>query len=149
MRRQAAYARVIMTLKAKMLMAATIAGLGVAMLPVPEAEAGDVTQCKDNCTTAWAILAPNTLELRSSIKRTVDESKRLSDEGYEERVMTKLSLMVFDRVDGRGEVIVAHCGHGGTCNFLARQVNKNYPTISPVVVCTHDPPSPIENGRSM
>ncbi|HHH29832.1 MAG TPA: hypothetical protein ENK57_16010 [Polyangiaceae bacterium] len=134
--------------KAKWLTAALVALVGVSMVPLPAAEAGDVTQTKDNCITAWAILAPNTLQTRSSVKRIIDGNDRLSDEGYEAKVSEKFALMIFDLVDGRGEAIVAHCGHGGTCNFLAREVNRNYPTTSPVVVCTHDPPNSIENGRA-
>lgn len=137
----------IMKVKAKLLVAALVAGLGLALTPMHDAEAGNVTQTQDNCITAWAILAPNRLETRSSIKKIIDGNDRLSDDGYEAKVSEKFALMIFDLVDGRGEAIVAHCGHGGTCNFLAREVNKNYPTISPVVVCTHDPPNSIENGR--
>ncbi len=138
----------IMKVKAKLLAAALVAMVGVSMAPGRDAEAGDVSQTQDNCITAWAILAPNTLETRSSIKRIIDGNDRLKDDGYEAKVSEKFALMVFDLVDGRGEAIVAHCGHGGTCNFLAREVNKNYPTTSPVVVCVHDPPNSIENGRA-
>ncbi len=91
----------------------------------------------------------DTPEARSSIQRIISEDKRLSDEGYEERVAHKFELMVFDLTTIDGTAIVAHCGHGGTCNLLAQKLHSNFPTSQPVVVCTHDPPSSIENGRSM
>ena len=40
-----------------------------------------------------------------------------------------------------GTAYVAHCGHGATCNELAREVLKAYPELgNPVVYCTNEPP---------
>jgi hypothetical protein len=127
-----------------------------AMIPNETVAAGQVTPTKDDCTTAWAILIshhpsvhggfphPDFLE---AVQNVTKWHAHWNSGGYEPGVSQKFSLCNADLkfVEGGGAV-VAHCGHGATCNELAREVLKAYPELgSPGVYCTIDPPVVLEN----
>jgi hypothetical protein len=128
---------------------AFVAALGVGMLIVAPTDAA-VTKTKEDCKTAWAVLGPANERGTSAVTEVVDEHPGWSADGYEPMVSQKFALMVFD-VEGQDTAaIVAHCGHGATCNQLATEVEQKHADLhDPVVVCTVDPPAPLSNGRSM
>jgi hypothetical protein len=140
----------------------------VALVPRDGTAAGQVTPTKDDCTTAWAILIahhpsvhggfphPDFMEAVQNVVRWHPHwNSELPDphpcptgtSGYQPGCSQKFSLCSADLkfVEGGGAV-VAHCGHGATCNELAREVLKAYPELgSPGVYCTIDPPVVLEN----
>lgn len=123
--------------------------LNVALAPVASTEAA-VQKTKDDCTTAWAVLAPGNDRGQSAVREVVAEHKGWSAEGYEPMVSQKFALMVFDVEGSDQTAVVAHCGHGATCNQLAAEVEQKHADLhEPVVVCTKDPPVTLENGRAM
>jgi hypothetical protein len=128
--------------------------------------AGSVTTTKDDCLTAWAILMsshptvhaafPHT-EYKEAILNVVKWNPHWNSEigpnpgaGYFAGVSQKFDLQTFDtRFHEGGTAYVAHCGHGATCNELARTVLKAYPELgSPVVYCTIEPPPILENPQA-
>ena len=127
---------------------ALVAALSVGLLPTTS-QAG-VTRTKDDCKTAWAVLTANNAQGQEAVKEVVAEHPSWSADGYEPMVSQKFALMVFDVVGSDDSVIVAHCGHGATCNQLAEEVEKKHADLhDPVIVCTVDSPTPLENGRAM
>ncbi len=115
-----------------------------------DTDAGTVTTTKDDCMTAWAVLAPGTAEMQEAVKNVVRWHRHWSAEGYDAGVSQKFQLHSFDRTFGGGTATVAHCGHGATCNELAREVSKAYPNVgNPVVFCTIEPPHILENPQSL
>lgn len=118
--------------------------------------AGSVTATKDDCSTAWAILMVSHPTIHGGFQHPAYEEAIMSvvknrphwtPTGYEPFVSQKFDLQKFDtRFNEGGTAYVAHCGHGATCNELAREVLKAYPEVgSPVVMCTIDPPHILEN----
>ena len=125
------------------------AALMISILPVRETDAA-VTRTKDDCTTAWAVLGPGTQRGQDAVRQVVKEHPGWSDSGYEPMVSQKFQLMVFNVVGSQDTVVVAHCGHGATCNQLAEEMEAKHADLSdPVVVCTVDNPSPLENGKNL
>lgn len=115
-----------------------------------DSDAGTVTTTKDDCVTAWAILTVGTAEGQEAVKNVVRWHRHWNAEGYEIGVSQKFQLHTFDRTFGGGNATVAHCGHGATCNELARVVAKAYPNAgNPVVYCTVEPPHILENPQSL
>ena len=112
--------------------------------------AGTVTTTKDDCVTAWAILTTGDAIGQEAVKNVVRWHRHWSPDGYEPGVSQKFQLHSFDRAFGEGNATVAHCGHGATCNELARVVAKAYPNAgSPVVYCVIEPPHILENPQSL
>jgi hypothetical protein len=116
-----------------------------------EIDAGTVTTTKDDCATAWAILHTGDVAGQEQVKNVVRWHRHWStEEGYLPGVSQKFQLHTFDRTFGGGSVTVAHCGHGATCNELAREVNKAYPnTGNPVVYCTIEAPHVLGNPQNI
>jgi hypothetical protein len=112
--------------------------------------AGTVTTTKDDCVTAWAILTPGDATGQEMVKNVVRWHRHWSPDGYELGVSQKFELHTFDKTFGGGNATVAHCGHGATCNELARVVAKAYPNAgSPVVYCVIEPPHILENPQTI
>lgn len=115
-----------------------------------DSDAGTVTTAKDDCMTAWAVLTPGSAEGQEMVKNVVRWRRHWSADGYEAGVSQKFQLHTFDRTFGGGNATVAHCGHGATCNELAREVAKAYPNAgNPVVYCVNEPPHILENPQSI
>jgi hypothetical protein len=113
--------------------------------------AGNVTPTKDECTTAWAILMPThpTVhggyqhpDFKEAIMSVVNWRKHWTVGPYEPVVSQKFELLSCNlKFSEGGTAYVAHCGHGATCNELAREVLKAYPEVgNPVVYCVNEPP---------
>ena len=125
-----------------------------ALTPAPTDAAGQVTTAADNCTDAWAILFPHHPSVHGGFphpdfmeaaKGVVERRQYWNSSGYEAGHSQKFSLCTADLafVQG-GSAVVAHCGHGATCNEVARAVLAAYPDVgNPVVFCTL--PSVISN----
>ncbi len=121
--------------------------------------AGSVTTTKDDCMTAWAILMashptvhgafPHT-EYKEAILNVVKWHPHWRVGEYLPGESQKFDLQTFDtRFHEGGTAYVAHCGHGATCNELARVILKAYPELgSPTVHCTIDPPHILDNPQS-
>jgi hypothetical protein len=128
--------------------------------------AGSVKTTKDDCMTAWATLMASHptvhaafphQEYKEAILNVVKWHPHWNSEigptpggGYFPGVSQKFELLTFDTrfVEG-GTAYVAHCGHGATCNELAREVLKSYPELgSPQVDCTLEPPHVLENPQA-
>lgn len=128
-------------------LAAFAAMVMTAVFPVRQS-AAEVTKTKDDCTSAWAVLAP--ADQQEKVLSVVKNHPHWKVGTYEPIVSQAFELVVFERVDDKGDVVVAHCGHGATCNEVATAVNKAYPNLSsPAVLCTREPPNFIRNGRSL
>lgn len=129
--------------------AASAAAATLVMSPSNEAVSG-VTTAKDDCMSAWALLAPGDSMGKEAVQGVVTNRRHWDGTKYERGISQSFELSVFDRAFGGGSsVTVAHCGHGATCNELAREVFKAYPNVvSPVVYCTIEPPHIIDNPQS-
>jgi hypothetical protein len=127
---------------------ALLAGLATALMPVTDATA-KAKGTKARCKTAWAILTPGTSDFQAAVRGIVAEHRKLNEDGYQEGVIERLDLKIFDLVGRSGDAVVAHCGHGGTCNILAHTVARKFPRLNPVVVCMQEPPVIVKNGRPM
>ena len=121
--------------------------------------AGAVTTTKDDCMSAWAILMASHpmvhgafphVDYKEAIMGVVKWHPHWTVGGYEPGISQKFDLQTFDtRFHEGGTAYVAHCGHGATCNELAREVLKAYPELgSPVVYCVTDPPHILDNPAS-
>jgi hypothetical protein len=121
--------------------------------------AGSVTTTKDDCMTAWAILMashpivhgafPHS-DYKEAILNVVKWHPHWKVGEYVAGASQAFDLQTFDtRFHEGGTAYVAHCGHGATCNELARVVLKAYPELgSPVVYCTIEPPHILDNPQS-
>ena len=129
------------------------------MLTDNTSAAGSVTTTKDDCMTAWAILMSSHPTVHSAfphqdykenILGVVKWRPHWKVGEYVAGVSQSFDLQTFDtRFHEGGTAYVAHCGHGATCNELAREVLKAYPELgSPVVYCTLEPPHILENPQS-
>ena len=129
--------------------ATSVVAVTLVMSPSTEAVSG-VTTAKDDCMSAWALLAPGDSFGKEAVQGVVRNHRHWDGTKYERGISQSFELMVFDRTFGGGRSIsVAHCGHGATCNELARQVFKAYPNVvSPVVYCTIEPPHILDNPQS-
>ena len=140
--------------------AAVVGALAVScMLTDNTSAAGSVTTTKDDCMTAWAILMsshptvhaafPHS-DYKESILGVVKWRPHWKVGEYVAGASQSFDLQTFDtRFHEGGTAYVAHCGHGATCNELAREVLKAYPELgSPVVYCTLEPPHILENPAS-
>ncbi len=118
--------------------------------------ASSVTTTKDDCMTAWATLMASHpmvhgafphVDYKETINAVVRNHPHWTTGSYEPGISQKFELLTFDtRFHEGGTAYVAHCGHGATCNELARAVLKQYPELgSPVVHCTNDPPHIYDN----
>ncbi len=121
--------------------------------------ANSVTHTKEDCTTAWAILMashPTIIgafpdgDYKEAISNIVRNNPHWTAGTYEHGVSQKFDLQTFEtHFHEGGTAYVAHCGHGATCNALAAATLKNYPESgSPVVYCTIEPPSILDNPQS-
>jgi hypothetical protein len=137
----------------KLLTAAWMVAIGVAATTTTVARdsaAGQVTPAKDDCTTAWAILASGDAPGQEAVKGVVNWRHDWKAGEYVAGQSQSFQLMTFDRTFGTGSVTVAHCGHGATCNELANAVLKAWPNVgNPVVYCTVDPPHVLQNPQSI
>ncbi len=132
----------------------TVAAAGVAALGLvvasAEVEAAGVTPTKDDCMSAWAILTSGDAAGREAVQNVIRWHPHWKSVGYEPGISQSFGLGVFDRRFMGGQVTVAHCGHGATCNALAEAVFKAYPSAgSPVVYCVVDPPHILDNPQGM
>jgi len=141
-----------------------MAALGAALMITTVATndtgaAGSVTATKDDCVTAWAILMVSHPSVhggfqhpgyKEAIMGVVRTRPHWTVGSYEPGFSQKFDLQTFDtRFTEGGTAYVAHCGHGATCNEVAREVLKAYPELgSPVVYCTIDPPHILDNPAS-
>ncbi len=113
-------------------------------------EAAGVTRTKDDCMSAWAILNAGDAGGREAVQGVVRWHPHWKSGAYEPGISQSFALSVFDRRFMGGQVTVAHCGHGATCNALAEAVYKAYPSSgNPVVFCVNDPPHIIDNPQGM
>lgn len=121
--------------------------------------AGSVTTTKDDCMTAWAILMASHptvhgafphVEYKEAILNVVKWHPHWTVGEYLPGESQKFDLQTFDtRFHEGGSAYVAHCGHGATCNELARVILKAYPELgSPVVYCVIEPPHILDNPQS-
>lgn len=121
--------------------------------------AGNVSATADNCARAHAVLMVSHPRVHGAfphpdygeaIKRVVDWNKHWTVlPEMEPMVSQKLALKMWDFRNGEGTAYVAHCGHGATCNEVARTVLKAYPELgSPMVTCG-EIPSFLDNPRPM
>jgi hypothetical protein len=137
----------------KLLTAAAMVAMGAAATMTTVARdsaAGQVTPTKEDCITAWAILASGDAPGQEAVKNVVNWNKHWKSGSYVAGESQSFQLMTFDRTFGSGSVTVAHCGHGGTCNELANAVLKAWPNMgNPVVYCTVDPPHVLQNPQSL
>jgi len=117
----------------------------------PSTAGGSVTTAKDDCVTAWAILAPGDAASREAVQGVVRWHPHWKSDVYERGHSQSFQLQVFDLTFAKGgSATVAHCGHGATCNELAREVLKAYPNIgNPVVYCTMEAPHILENPQGI
>ena len=121
------------------LLLSTFAVAAVFGITVSSEAEGGVTATKDDCMSAWAVLAPG--DAKPAVEGVVRWRTYWKSDSYERGVSQSFDLQIFGVVGG-GDAVVAHCGHGATCNELARAVNRAYPNLSnPVVFCTVDPPA--------
>ena len=120
--------------------------------------AGSVTTTKDDCMNAWATLMASHpsvhgafphVDYKEAITNVIRNHPHWTLGAFEPGVSQKFELSTFDtRFHEGGTAYVAHCGHGATCNELARAVLKQYPELgSPVVHCTVDPPHIYDNPQ--
>ena len=113
-------------------------------------EAAGVTRTKDDCISAWAVLTSGDAGGREAVQNVVRWHPHWKSDGYQPMISQSFGLSVFERRFMGGQVTVAHCGHGATCNALAEAVYKAYPSSgSPVVFCTVEPPHIIDNPQGM
>jgi hypothetical protein len=113
-----------------------------------------LTQTQDSCKNAFAVLmasaSPNKASLWSEVRWIAhgDKEKWEVVDQYEPGVVKKLSLHEYDtKFFPGGTAYVAHCGHGGTCNSLAKAWFDKYPNrYSTAVYCGSAPPA-IVNPR--
>ncbi len=121
--------------------------------------AGSVKTTKDDCMTAWATLMASHptvhsafphAEYKEAILNVIKWHPHWTVGSYEAGVSQRFELSTFDtRFHEGGTAYVAHCGHGATCNELARAILKTYPELgSPQVDCTIEPPHVLENPQS-
>jgi len=139
--------------------AAVVGALAVScMLTDNTSAAGSVTTTKDDCMTAWAILMSSHptvhaafphVDYKESILGVAKWRPHWKVGEYVAGSSQSFDLQTFDtRFHEGGTAYVAHCGHGATCNELAREVLKAYPELgSPVVYCTLEPPHILENPQ--
>lgn len=149
-----------MTSNLKKLLAVGVFGLASATVVGTTDAAGGVTATKDDCAEAHAILMASHPSVHGgfahpdygeAIKRVVDWHKHWTVIPEPERIVSqKFALKIWDtKFHEGGTAYVAHCGHGATCNELARVVLKAYPEIpSPVVFCG-EVPHILDNPRPM
>lgn len=115
-----------------------------AVLAVTQAHAdGDVKEADATCYTATAILLPgdgSDEQLRVDMIRKVLESNRswtIVSEPPQNRV-GEVAIVKFDvKNTYRGGPTVAYtvqCGHGGTCNDVAKEFRVKHPKITPAPV---------------
>lgn len=122
--------------------------------------AGEVKPTADNCANAHAALMSSHPSVHGgfahpdygdAIKRLIAAHPhwQIVDEAPP-IVSQKISLKIWDAKFHEGATVyVAHCGHGATCNELARAVLKNYPEVgSPTVYCGQVP-HVLDNPRPM
>ncbi|MEM9691254.1 MAG: hypothetical protein AAGA56_01795 [Myxococcota bacterium] len=131
----------------------TIASVGVAavaaLFPAAEGEAA-VQTTKPDCITAWALLAPGSDTGKEAVRSVVRNNPHWKADGYEPMKSQHFDLQVFPSENRPNGVIVAHCGHGATCNALATEVNKKFPNLThPTVHCTQEPPQGLTGGEPM
>lgn len=113
-----------------------------------EGDAEGVLATKDDCMTAWAMLAPGDAAGQEMVKTVIRWHPHWNAGGYEPGVSQRFALHSFERQ--LGPITVAHCGHGATCNALARAVAKAYPNVgNPMVVCMREPPPGLDNPQSL
>ncbi len=121
--------------------------------------AGDVKHTKDDCVTAWATLMvshPSVhggfphQEYKEAILNVIKWNPHWTVGEYEPGVSQKFELTTMDtHFQEGGTAYVAHCGHGSTCNEVARTILKTYPELgSPHVDCVIEPPHVLENPQS-
>ncbi len=140
-----------------------VCAAAIALTSLSVSERGDaanaVQTTKDDCRSAWAILMSSHpsvhagfphVEYKEAILSVVRNHPHWTVAEYEANYSQKFSLQTFDtRFHEGGTSYVAHCGHGATCNELARAVLKQYPELgSPAVYCTVEPPHILENPQS-
>jgi hypothetical protein len=135
----------------KALLAIGACALATVAVAEPGEAAGGVTATKDDCMNAHAIIMASHPTVHAgfphpeyceAILNVVKWHRHWTvAPEYEPGVSQKFSLKKWDtKFHEGGTAYVAHCGHGATCNEVARVVLKAYPEIpSPVVYCGEVP----------
>lgn len=116
--------------------------LAVALTTADDSLANGVTATKDDCRNAHALIATSTGgdhgRMWQAIKGTIDNMGYVTvkDEAPSGE-WGSASLREYDTTHVEdGTAYVVHCGHGGTCNAIAKRVAMTTPSVgAPVVYC--------------
>lgn len=115
-----------------------------------------VKEAADSCANAHAVLVASKSDKHDNIWSEIGKVVRAGNgkwivvEDYEPGVVQKVSFRQWETkyVQG-GTAYVAHCGHGGTCNSLAKAFLAEQPDwYSPEVFCGQVPGS-LENPKKV
>lgn len=127
------------------LAALSLFAVPVAIATTASADGGDVKEANETCYTATAILLGGDGNDESTrvdmIRRTIERGKKwtIVSEPPNNR-WGEVALVKFDvKTPYKGGPTVAYtvqCGHGGTCNEVAKAFRKDYPTLTPAPVVT-------------
>lgn len=97
----------------------------------------------DNCVQATAILAGEEASFQAVIDHVKKENLRKeklqrwevvseAERSVVKRIALKRYSVIKPKQGGPTSVLVAQCGHGGTCNTVAQDVLKTFPKMAPV-----------------
>ena len=147
------YNRGMLARTAKIALSLVGAAFIVAVTP---AEGADfkLTEANETCANAHALLVASKSGKHDYIWRRIAHVVRKKPytyrvvDDYEPGVMYKVSFKQYDTkyVQG-GSAYVAHCGHGGTCNSLARAFFDEHPKWGSVTVYCGLVPHVLDNGQ--
>ncbi len=120
---------------------------------------GAVTETNPACLEAHAILAGSASTESSrywtAIGDVVHKNQRFRvvaepERGVVDRVAFKQWRPRYPQKGGPEALYVAHCGHGGTCNDLAKAVSEGIPTATPApIVFCGDVSNVLVEGQSV
>jgi hypothetical protein len=113
-----------------------------------------LTEAPEACSNAHALLLASLSTDKAAIwgsirhAATGDKDKWQIVDDYEPGVAVKLSLREYDTKNHEGgTAYVVHCGHGGTCNSLAKVWFDKHPTSYSTKVYCGPLPGSIDNPR--